>query len=320
VTTAGVGMPLKGHMADAMPLAYIRQADMPVEIGPVFRPRRLQTPLDRVVRKQHGKRSFTKTSRKRGRYVSSRDAEEQFVDIALDATFRQAAPHQIERRGRAAAQTGPDSSTSGVDAALLVEAGDLRRKVRIRRAANLILFVVDASWSMAAAERMKASKGAILSLLLDAYQKRDQVGLITFQKENANLLLQPTRSVELARKVLQDVPVGGKTPLSAGLLLAYQVLKLEHRKNPEAMPLLILLTDGAGNVSMTGLPAHEEALQVGGLIKQGHIRAVVINTEHESLDRGLAKQLADRMSAPCYTLKELGAQELDRAVRDELKR
>jgi Mg-chelatase subunit ChlD len=294
-----------GHHADGMPLSYVRQADMRVETGPSFRPRRLETPLDRMVRKGSGKRSFTKTNRKRGRYVSSRDAAGEFVDIALDATVRQAAPHQRHRRheGRA----------------LAVETSDLRRKVRIRRSANLVLFVVDASWSMAAAERMKATKGAVVSLLRDAYQKRDQVGLVTFQKESAYLLLQPTASVELARKVLQDIPVGGKTPLSAGLLMAYQVLGRERRKNPEVMPLLILLTDGASNVSMTGLPPHEEALRVAGLIKRSGIRAVVINTEHESLDRGLAQQLADKMSAPCYTLKELGAQELYHTVRDELK-
>jgi len=305
IATPGVGVPLMGHRADGMPLSYIRQADMPVEVGPAFRPRRLQTPLDRMIRKGHGKRSFTKTNRKRGRYVSNRDAKGQFTDIAFDATFRQAAPHQIHRR-------------HDVNA-LAIATHDLRRKVRIRRVANLILFVVDASWSMAAAERMKATKGAILSLLLDAYQKRDRVGLITFQKESANLLLQPTASVELARRVLQDIPVGGKTPLSAGLLLAHQVLGRERRKNPEVMPLLILLTDAAGNVSMTGLPPHEEALRVAGLIKHSGIRAVVINTEHESLDRGLAQQLADKMSAPCYTLKELGAQELYHTVRGELK-
>jgi Mg-chelatase subunit ChlD len=298
-------MPLKGHLGEGMPLAYIRQADMPVQIGPAFQPRRLQTPLDRMVRKAHGKRSFSKTSRRRGRYVSARDAQGQFTDIAFDATFRQAAPHQIRRRRR--------------HKALAVIPSDLQRKVRIRRAANLILFLVDASWSMAAAERMKATKGAVLSLLRDAYQKRDQVGLITFQKESANLLLQPTRSVSLAQKVLHDIPVGGKTPLSAGLLLAYEVLRRERRKNPEVMPLLVLLTDGAGNVSMTGLPPHEEALRVAGLIKHSGIRAAVVNTEHESLDRGLAQELADKIGGGCYTLKELGAQELYHTVRDELQ-
>ncbi len=292
-------------MADGMPLSYVRQADMPVDTGSAFRPRRLETPLDRMVRKGHGKRSSTKTTRKRGRYVSARDAQGQFQDVAFDATFRQAAPHQIHRPHKGSA--------------LAVSPSDLQRKVRIRRAANLVLFIVDASWSMAAAERMKATKGAILSLLLDAYQKRDQVGLITFQKESASLLLHPTRSVELAKRMLRDIPVGGKTPLSAGLLLGYEVLQRELHKNPEVMPLMVLLTDGAGNVSMTGLPPHDEALRVAGLIKRSGMRTVVVNTEHESLDRGLAQELADKMGGPCYTLKDLGAQELYHAVRDELQ-
>jgi Mg-chelatase subunit ChlD len=295
-----------GHHADSTPLSYIRKAEMPVDVGRTFHPRRLETPLDRMVRKSHGKRSFTRTSRKRGRYVSSRDADGKYTDIAFDATVRQAAPHQIRRQRRGTA--------------IAIKSCDLQRKVRIRRAANLILFVVDASWSMAAQERMRATKGAIVSLLLDAYQKRDQVGLITFQRESARVLLQPTSSVELARTVLQDIPVGGKTPLSAALLLAYQVLERERRRNAELLPLLILLTDGAGNVSMTGLPPHEEALRVAGLIKGSGIRAAVINTEHESLDRGLARDLAEKMTAPCYTLQEIRARELYHTVRDELKR
>jgi magnesium chelatase subunit D len=132
------------------------------------------------------------------------------------------------------------------------------------------------------------------------------------------LLLEPTSSVELAEKVLQDIPVGGKTPLSAGLLMGYEVLRRERRKDAEVMPLLVLLTDGAGNVSMTGLPPHEEALRVARLIRQSGFRSVVINTEHQSLDRGLAQELADRMAGACYTLHQLGAQQLYHTVRDEL--
>lgn len=296
---------LRGHRADALPLSYIRQPNMSVPVGETFPPRRLSTPLDRLTRTTSGKRSFTRTRRKRGRYVISRPADGTNDDIAFDATLRQAAPHQIEREH--------------IDTALVVESQDLHCKVRVRRASNLILFVVDASWSMAAADRMVATKGAIMSLLTDAYQKRDRVGMITFQKEEARLILPPTSSVELAKRLLADIDVGGKTPLSAGLWLAHQVLVRERRKDPEVMPLLILLTDGAGNVSVTGLPPQEEALRVGSLIKHEGFRAVVINTEHESLDRGLARALADQMSAPCYTLSELRAQELYQTVRDELR-
>jgi len=302
---ANMTTPLKGHQADPVPLSYIQQADTPASIGPVFKPRRVETPLDRLTRNSAGKRSFTKTERKRGRYVQSRPANGRSDDIAFDATFRYAAPHQIHR------QRG--------NLALAIADEDLQRKVRVRRAANLILFVVDASWSMAAAERMVATKGAIMSLLNDAYQRRDQVGLVVFQKEEARLVLRPTSSVELAQKALQDIPVGGKTPLSSGLLLAYRVCQRELRRNPEVMPLMILLTDGAGNVSMTDLSAHDEALKMADRIKHSNIRSAVINMEHASFDRGLAQDLADALGAPCYTLQALKAEALYQTVRGELK-
>ena len=186
-----------------------------------FTTRRLDTQLDRLTRKQAGRRSVTKTERKRGRYIQSRLPKGDKVrDLAFDATFRAAAPHQI-RRDR-------------TRLALALEKSDLREKVRVRRSANLILFVVDASWSMAVAERMEATKGAILSLLTDAYQRRDRVGLIVFNKNDANLVLPPTNSVQLARKALMDIAVGGKTPLSAGLYLAdvYKRQPLSRRSSP----------------------------------------------------------------------------------------
>jgi len=111
---------------------------------------------------------------------------------------------------------------------------------------------------MAVAERMAATKGAIVSLLTDAYQRRDRVGLIVFQKDRATLVLPPTNSVLLAKKALTDIPVGGKTPLSAGLKMAYEVLRREKLLHPDVVPLLLVLTDGAGNVSIGHLPPQEE--------------------------------------------------------------
>ncbi|MBI3739273.1 MAG: VWA domain-containing protein [Chloroflexi bacterium] len=256
-------------------------------------------------RRAAGKRSRTKTERKRGRYVRAREMHGDVSDVAFDATFRQAAPNQIRRARK--------------DVALAIESQDLRKKVRVRRAANLILFVVDASWSMAAAERMIATKGAIMSLLIDAYQKRDRVGLVVFQKEDARVILPPTSSVDLAQKALKDIPVGGKTPLSAGLLLAHQVLIREKVRDREVMPLMIIVTDGAGNVSLTDLPPQEEAQRVAGMIHRAELRSVVINTEHEAFDRGLAQNLADSLGGPCYTLKQLKAEELYQKVREEMK-
>jgi len=276
-----------------------------VAVGEDFAPRRLDTPLDRLTRSSGGRRSRTRTDRKRGRYVQARPSPGDPSDLAFDATLRAAAPHQKERQH----EDGP---------ALALRPDDYQRKVRVRRAANLVLFVVDASWSMAVAERMQATKGAVMSLLTDAYQRRDRVGLVVFQKNDARIVLPPTNSIELARRVLADIPVGGKTPLSAGLQIAYEVITRELRQRPDLMPLMVLLTDGAGNVSMTDLPPQEEAYRIAELFPQAHIRSVVINMEHEAFDQGLAQALAEHLEAPCYTLAELKAEALLQTVQGEL--
>ena len=267
--------------------------------------RKLDTPLDKLTRKESGRRSQTRTDRKRGRYIKAQPAGDRRDDIAFDATFRAAAPFQNER--------------SHQNMAYAIETQDLQRKIRVKRAANLILFVVDASWSMAVAERMNATKGAIMSLLTDAYQRRDRVGLVVFQKDRALLILPPTNSVVLAKKALAEIPVGGKTPLSAGLTLSLEVITQEKRLHPDVMPLLILLTDGAGNVSMTDLPPQEEAHRIADQIKQEEIRNVTINMEHVAFDQGLAQQLAEWLGGPCYTLSDLRAETLYHTVKQQLE-
>lgn len=278
----------------------------PVKTGRSFQPRKIDAPLDRIVRRQGGRRTRTRTDRRRGRYIMARPASGKTNDIAFDATIRAAAPHQQEREAELRS------------VAFSIKPYDLHRKVRVRKAANLILFVVDASWSMAVAERMSATKGAILSLLTDAYQRRDRVGLIVFQKNRAVTILPPTNSVQLAQKALKDIPVGGKTPLSAGLRLADETFRSEKTSQPDTMPLMILLTDGAGNVSMGSLPPQQEAHLAADRIRESGVRSVVINMEHAAFDQGLAKTLSDRLGGPCYTLNELKAEHLYRAVRQEL--
>jgi len=299
-------VPLRGHHADAKALEHLRKGGTRVDIGSMFKPRAFKTPLDKESRRLGGKRSYTITTRKRGRYTYARPARGQYDDIALDATVRQAALHQ----------KGRDHTYTTV----VIRDDDLQRKVRVRKAMNLILFVVDASLSMAAAERMRATKGAIMSLLVDAYQKRDQVCMISFQKDSANLILPPTSSVLMAKDALGEIPVGGKTPLSAGLLMAYQVIERARNQNSEIRALMLLLTDGAANVSMMGMPPQEEALLVADLFTRRQVRSIVINTEHKSLDRGLAQELADALGAPCQSLAELKAESLYHTVQDELKR
>ncbi len=273
--------------------------------GEPFDPRHLETPLDRLTRSTGGRRSETRTDRKRGRYVQSRPSPDDASDLAFDATLRAAAPHQKTRQE----DGGP---------ALVLYPADFRRKVRVSRAANLILFVVDASWSMAVAERMEATKGAVVSLLTDAYQRRDRVGLVVFQKNDALVVLPPTNSVALAKRTLNDIPIGGKTPLSAGLKTSYELITREIRQHPDLKPLMVLLTDGAGNVSMTNRPPQEEAYRMAELFPQADIRSLVINMENEAFDQGLAQTLADHLEAPCYTLADLRAESLLWTVRGAL--
>ena len=288
-----------------------------IDPAEAFTPSHLETPLDRLTRSSSGRRSQTRTSLKRGRYIRARPSPDDPSDLAFDATLRAAAPHQTERGDR----PYPAGHPKGEDGpALLLRPDDYQRKVRVTRAANLVLFVVDASWSMAVAERMEATKGAVLSLLTDAYQRRDRVGLIVFQKNDAIVALPPTDSVELAQRALRELPVGGKTPLSAGLQTAYEVITRELRQHPALMPLMVLLTDGAGNVSMTARPPQDEAYLIAGRFPAADIGSVVINMENEAFDKGLAQKLAEHLEAPCYTLADLRAEALLQTVRGELVR
>lgn len=278
-----------------------------VKPGETFAPRKLDTPLDKLTRKRSGRRSETVTERRRGRYIKARPANGS-TDIAFDATIRAAAPFQVHR----------DEKRKRL--AFAIEKGDLQKKIRVKRMANLVVFLVDASWSMAVAERMNATKGAILSLLTDAYQRRDRVGLIVFQKDRATLILPPTNSVQLAQRALVDIPVGGKTPLSAGLLMAADILKREQVIHPDVEPLLIVLTDGAGNVSVGALPPQEESYHFAEMIAGEKVKSVVINMEHAAFDQGLAQQLADHLKAPCYSLADMKAENLYHTVQQEMAR
>lgn len=262
-----------------------------------------------MTRRQAGRRSTTKTDRKRGRYIRAVPAGDKLNDIAFDATLRAAAPFQRQREAQKA-ETGM---------AYALRKSDLQRKIRVKKSSNLIIFAVDASWSMAVSERMEATKGAIMSLLTDAYQRRDRVGLVVFQKDRASLVLPPTNSVTLAKEALRDIPVGGKTPLSAGLWLSYETFRKEKAVHPDVMPMMILLTDGAGNVSLSeGLSPQEEAHHIATLIKEAEIRTVTINMEHVAFDQGLAKRLAEKLGGPCYNLGQIRVDNLLDTVRQEM--
>jgi len=280
-----------------------------VKPGETFEPRQLDTPLDEMVRKQGGRRSQTRSKTKRGRYIQAQPAPKDTSDVAFDATIRAAAPFQQQREALRAER----------DVAFAIRADDFQKKIRVRKTANLILFLVDGSWSMAVSERMKATKGAILSLITDAYQRRDRVGLVVFQKDRATLVLAPTNSVLLAQRALENIPVGGKTPLAAGLQMAYEVIKREKILHPDVQPLLIVLTDGAGNVPLLpGRLVAEEVTELAGMFANENIHSVVINMEQKVFDSGLAQDLANKMNAVCYTVEDLKGETLLETVQREI--
>ena len=221
--------------------------------------------------------------------VGSREDGENPADVALAATVRAAAPHQ---RARGREGTG-----------LEVRPYDLRQKVREGREGNLILFLVDASGSMAARKRMSAVKGAILSLLNDAYQRRDKVALISFRGEGARVLLPPTSSVELAASRLQDLPTGGRTPLAAGIEKAAEVLKRENLRDGERRPLLVLLTDGRPTAGSDPMVAAARLRALGPA-------SFVVDTEEGYVRLGMAGELAGAMGARCLRLEELRSDSL----------
>ncbi|GIV90389.1 MAG: magnesium chelatase [Chloroflexus sp.] len=285
------------------------------QAGDVFRPRRLETTPDRTQRRAPGRRSRSRTTRKQGRYITSRRAA-RVTDLALDATLREAAIYQRKRRMELMHTIDTPHRRRPK---IVIKRSDLRQKVRVRRTRNAVCFVVDASWSMAAEERMQATKAAVLSLLRDAYQRRDQVGLVSFQRDYARVLLPLTNSVELAQRRLQSMPTGGKTPLSRGLLTAFELLERARRRDAEVVPLMVLLTDGQANVSISDLPPQQEAYRIAEMIADRQIQAIVIDTEHPHFDRGLSRRLAEYLRGIYYRLEDLQDDGLVRAVRQQMR-
>jgi magnesium chelatase subunit D len=223
--------------------------------------------------------------------------------VHLPATLRAAAPHQAERRA---------SDTSGDVRAVRLRSADLRTAVRRDREGNLVLFAVDASGSMAARARMSAVKGAVLSLLLDAYQRRDKVGLITFRGSSAEVALPPTGSVEAAALRLAALPTGGRTPLAAGLLTAYDVVRRERLRDPRRRPLLVLVTDGRA----TGGPgALADARRAAAFLASTGVTSIVVDCESGPVRLGLAADLAVHLGGEHVPMGSLSADALTRTVR-----
>lgn len=275
------------------------------DVGDVFRVKRLAPEEDRLSRRGSGRRMRSRTANRQGRYVKSRwrpDCE----DVAPDATLRAAAPYQLSRR----AATGRDN--------VIVYRRDWQEKVREKRVGSLILFVVDGSGSMGAMGRMVASKGAVMSLLLDAYQKRDRVAMICFRRREATLLLPPTSSIEVAGKLLREMAVGGRTPLSAALVKAYETLLPGLRRDPNLRPLVILVTDGKANAGLNegNKPMEEAARLAENLGSDRRINWIVVDTEAQNGVRlGLARAIASSLGGAYCHMDGLKASDLIQVIK-----
>jgi magnesium chelatase subunit D len=276
------------------------------EVGETFKVRRIQSPKDRVFRRGPGRRSRTRVAQKQGRYVSARPRKKS-GDIALDATLRAAAPYQPGRKAR-----------EGGGLAVILRKEDLQERIRERKTGNFLLFVVDASGSMGARGRMIASKGAVMSLLLDAYQKRDKVAMVSFRKDGAEVNLPPTSSVELAARLLAEMPVGGKTPLSAGLVKCAEMLRNMLVKDPAARPIVLFVTDGRANQGLNGERPVPEAMELASrLALDQRVTYIVVDTESRGLvSFGLAQGLAARLGARYFKIEDLKADNLVEITRE----
>jgi len=229
-------------------------------------------------------------------------------DIAIDATIRAAAPYQKVR-------FGPN--------AIIVKSEDIREKERVGKTSAVVLFVVDASGSMGANQRMESAKGAVLSLLMDSYQKRDKIGMVAFKGKEAELILPPCSSVDLALSRLRELPTGGKTPLSAGLSRAMQLLQGELRKDEETKLMMVLISDGRANVGMGG-KIKDELMEISERARHLGIHTIVIDTEvvessFMDMRLGYCHEIAEKCGGKYYPISGLSPEALYSIVGEEQK-
>ncbi|MFF4929821.1 putative cobaltochelatase [Streptomyces griseofuscus] len=287
--------PEAGEGGEPRPAGAGAGEQAPVRAAEPFRTKVLSVPG--IGEGAAGRRSRARTEH--GRTTGARWPQGALTKLHLAATVQAAAPYQ-----RARGRSGPG---------LVIRRDDLRQASREGREGNLVLFVVDASGSMAARQRMGAVKGAVLSLLLDAYQRRDKVGLVTFRGSGADVALPPTSSVDAAAVRLESLPTGGRTPLAAGLLKAHEVLRVERLRDPARRALLVVVTDGRA----TGGP---EPVALAGraarLFAAEQVASVVVDCESGPVRLGLAGRLAGELAGTAVTLDELRADSIAGLVRD----
>jgi len=265
----------------------------PERVAPPDRPGPVQ-PLRaaRAAGGPDGRRSTVEGGR--GRLVGDRTPDGPVGSVAVGATVR------------AAAISSAAASSAGEAGPVRVTSGDVRQAVREHRAGNLVVLAVDASGSMGAERRMEAAKGAVVGLLLDAYQRRDRVALVTFRHQSADVVLRPTGSVEVARARLAELPTGGRTPLAAGISAALDLAK-EAERTGNHRPLIVLVSDGRATAAPDGVDAVEAARQASAAVRRRGVPAVVVDAEDGPTRLGLAADLAERMGARYLTLQEFSA-------------
>ncbi|MBW1980266.1 MAG: VWA domain-containing protein [Deltaproteobacteria bacterium] len=225
-----------------------------------------------------------------GRYIKSRLPLGRPQSIALDASLRAAAGRQCSRQTRRL---------------IRIATQDIREKVRLQATAATILFLVDASGSMGANRRMTFTKGIVFSLLTDAYHKRDQVALLAFRAAQTELILPFTRSPLVARKHLRKLSVGGKTPLGLGLKEAVVLLRRQQRKNAQLRPVLVVVSDGRGNVALEYSDPYDEAMHYASVVKSAGIESIFVDTEEDPCSFGYGPQLARAMGASYISAEKI---------------
>jgi len=277
------------------------------DTSPGATPPAMETPLDRARRSLEGRRQQSLSDDAHGRYVKYTDAEPGTTagNIALDATIRAAAANQRSRAG--------DS-----DLAIKVEPSELKRKVRSRKVGATIVFCVDASGSMGASNRMSATKAVLLDLLVDAYQRRDRVALVSFRGDSAETLLAPTASVELANMKLRTMPTGGSTPLAAGIVRSLEIVTNERRRLPEVVPWVVVVTDGRGNVGLHGGVGSEDALTAARRMQAAGVHSVIVDTSSGAGASGAARELARAAGGDYVRIPAVDAASMSTAVRQRL--
>lgn len=242
-----------------------------------------------------GRRLYSEQPSRRGRLGRVRPYSSQAAQLSLPATIRAAIPYQ-RLRGAAEGST---------PARLSIRPEDYRSRQYRHRGGYHILFVLDVSGSMGVRERMSLVKGTILELLKEAYAKRDQVGLITFAQDEAELRLPFTHSAERAAQLMQDIRTGGRTPLWLAIERAAQYLDAERRRVAECLPVVLLLTDGRATSAQRSENQAARITEAARLLQQRCHRCLVIDTESGFVRLGKARQLAERLEAEYYHLDEL---------------